>query len=91
MKAKKSNKKIFISSNEDRGILIKPLKNKVSLSFWGADDDVPNKINFSHEDIQELGEYLLKLSSKPEEKRSMLPFLEEMNHKNTIFDPKEYK
>jgi len=54
----KNNKKVFVSSSSDRGILVKFLKNdKVSLSFWGNDD--PKNISYSKEEIEKFCEYIL--------------------------------
>ncbi|MAH45252.1 hypothetical protein CMI37_05450 [Candidatus Pacearchaeota archaeon] len=57
---KKTEKKIFISSKEDRGILIKFLKNKIHLSFWGGEADIPKDIAFSNEDILEICEHIIE-------------------------------
>ena len=56
---KKASKKIFVSSEEDRGVLVKFLKNKTHLSFWGDEADVPKKIVFSNDDILELCIYII--------------------------------
>tara|TARA_R110002110_G_scaffold189013_2_gene397106 strand:- start:99 stop:365 length:267 start_codon:yes stop_codon:yes gene_type:complete len=53
----KKSKKVFISSSSDRGVFVKFLKGKVSLSFWGNDD--PKNISYSEKEIRELCEYIL--------------------------------
>ncbi len=83
-----------MSSDEDRGILVKALKNKVSLSFWGDDDDMPKKIVFGYEDIRELGEHLLGVVSPQKDggvEDHIENFLEEMKQKNANFEPEKYK
>ena len=52
-----SLKKVFTSQKEDRGLFVKFLKSKVSLSFWG--DDAPSKIAFSNEEIKAMCNYIL--------------------------------
>lgn len=64
---KKAEKKIFVSSKEDRGILIKFLKNKIHLSFWGQEADVPKDIAFSNEDILEICEHIVEALQGEEE------------------------
>jgi len=60
----KENKKVFVSSASDRGIMVKFLKKgRVSLSFWGNDE--PKNISYSETEAKELCEYiLLGLSEK---------------------------
>jgi hypothetical protein len=81
---KKTNKKIFISSEEDRGVLVKFLKDDVHLSFWGDEADVPRKIVFSNEDILELCSYVSnELNTKEETgKEYVTNLLNEMNARN---------
>ena len=64
---KEVDKKAFVSSNTDKGILIKfsKGKNRVSLSFWG--DDKPNNISFTAEEALEICEYIKQnITKKPE-------------------------
>ena len=82
---KKTDKKIFISSEEDRGIWVKFLKNKIHLSFWGDESDVPRKIEFSNDDILAFCHYVSeKLSAEEEEtgRQYVTNLLNEMNARN---------
>jgi len=56
----KIDKKVFISSSSDRGILVKFSKDKekVSISFWGNDN--PKNISFLKEEALEICEYIIK-------------------------------
>ena len=57
-------KKVFTSDKEDRGLFVKILKNKVSLSFWG--DDNPNKIALSNEEAKAMCSHILDNINKEE-------------------------
>ena len=84
----KVNKKIFVSSEEDRGVLVKFLKNKTHLSFWGDEADVPKKIVFSNDDVLELCTYIIneiqgKEKETPESSREYVHnLLTQMNIRN---------
>jgi len=54
----KTEKKVFVSSQEDRGILVKFLKDEVRLSFWGEETDSPRDIAFSKKDILEICKHI---------------------------------
>lgn len=55
-----SNKKVFLSSDADRGILVKfsKGKNKVLLSFWGNDD--PKNVSFSKKEALDFCSYIME-------------------------------
>ena len=77
--------KIFISSEEDRGVFVKISENKTYLSFWGNEDDVPREIVFKDEDILGLCNYII---NEIKEKKGKTPkeyvhdLLNEMNERN---------
>ena len=81
----KKNKKIFISSNEDRGIFVKISENKTCLSFWGDEEDAPREITFRDEDVLDLCNYII---NEIKEARGKTPkeyvhdILSEMNDRN---------
>jgi len=82
---KKAEKKVFISSEEDRGVLIKFLKDKVRLSFWGNEEDIPKEIVFSNEDILELCTHVTEEINKEKSVSSrqyVTGLLDEMNARN---------
>ncbi len=81
---KKPKKKAFVSSKEDRGIIIKFLKNKTTLSFWGDEADVPREIDFSNEDALAFCNYIIEeLSEDNDDLREIKEWsgnlLEQMN------------
>ena len=84
---KETNKKIFVSSQEDRGVLIKFLKDKVHLSFWGEESDVPRKIVFSNDDILKFCSDVSSELNKQDksEKGYVTDLLNEMNSRNDEF------
>jgi len=55
---KNPNKKVFVSSKSDRGILVKILDQKVSLSFWGSDN--PKNVSFSKEEAMDMCVYIIE-------------------------------
>jgi hypothetical protein len=55
---KSPSKKVFVSSKSDRGILVKILNQRVSLSFWGNDN--PKNISFSKEEALDFCEYIVE-------------------------------
>ena len=84
---KKDNKKIFVSSEEDRGVLVKFLKDKVHLSFWGEESDIPRKIVFSNDDFLEFcSDISRELNKQNESQRGYVTnLLNEMNSRNDEF------
>tara|TARA_Y100000588_G_C13765608_1_gene715916 strand:- start:330 stop:623 length:294 start_codon:yes stop_codon:yes gene_type:complete len=69
---KEIDKKVFVSSNADKGVLIKfsKGKNRVSLSFWG--DDKPSNISFTAEEALEMCEYIKQnIIKKPEAEKDI--------------------
>ena len=86
------NKKVFVSSKSDRGILVKFSKGKerVSFSFWG--DDEPKNISFSAEEALELCEYIIQNADKKNEEHGTNIFDEAFkNMKNITAAPKFVK
>jgi hypothetical protein len=59
---KSPNRKVFVSSKSDRGILVKVLDKTVSLSFWGNDN--PKNISFSKEEALDFCKYITEESSE---------------------------
>ena len=88
---KETNKKIFVSSQEDRGLLVKFLKNKIHLSFCGDESDVPRKIVFSNDDFLELCSDVsseLNKSDNKSQKGYVTNLLDEMTRRNDEFNNK---
>ena len=86
---KSPNKKVFVSSKSDRGILVKILNQKVSLSFWG--DGNPKNISFSKEEALDLCAYVIEnineQASDNDKEEAITPFDEaHRNLKNLLPD-----
>jgi hypothetical protein len=73
-KENKTEKKVFLSSASDRGILVKFSKDKkkVSISFWGNDN--PKNISFSKEEALDICEYILENARQQDGQQKENPF-----------------
>ena len=64
---KSPNKKVFVSSASDRGILVKITndKQKISLSFWG--NDAPKNISFTQEEALDFCDHIINVINQKDD------------------------